>query len=167
MCRKSRTALLPRYLEALQQEIAHYRRHPFFAGKTLTSIYWGGGTPSLIPPEQIHALLGEIRSGWEITPSAEITLEANPGALDCAHLAGYRQAGINRLSLGIQSFHDRELALLTRIHSAAGAMEALTAARAVGFTNLSLDLIFGLPGQYLSDYKASLSQALAFGPEHL
>jgi len=163
----TRTALLPRYLEALQQEIAHYRRHPFFAGKTLTSIYWGGGTPSLIPPEQIHALLGEIRSGWEITPSAEITLEANPGALDCAHLAGYRQAGINRLSLGIQSFHDRELALLTRIHSAAGAMEALTAARAVGFTNLSLDLIFGLPGQYLSDYNASLSQALAFGPEHL
>jgi len=163
----TRTALLPRYLEALQQEIAHYRRHPFFAGKTLTSIYWGGGTPSLIQPEQIRTLLGEIRTGWEISLAAEITLEANPGALDSVHLAGYRQAGINRLSLGIQSFHDRELGLLTRIHSAAGALEALAAARAAGFANLSLDLIFGLPGQSLSDYEASLGQAVACGPEHL
>jgi len=161
------TALLPRYLESLQQEIAYYRRHPAFAGKTLTSIYWGGGTPSLIPPEEIHTLLEQIRSGWALSPAAEITLEANPGALDSAHLAGYRQAGINRLSMGIQSFNDSELALLTRIHSAAEALSALASARAAGFANISLDLIFGLPGQSNSDYEASLRQAIACRPAHL
>ncbi len=163
----TRTRLLPRYLAALQQEIAFYQRSPLFAHRTLASLYWGGGTPSLIPPESLAPLLDTITAAWPLEPEAEITLEANPGALDVHHLAGYRRAGINRLSLGIQSFDDRELHLLTRIHSAAEARTAIIAARAAGFANLSLDFIFGLPGQSTAGYTASLAAALDHHPEHL
>ncbi|HNW60679.1 MAG TPA: radical SAM family heme chaperone HemW [bacterium] len=163
----TRTGLLPRYLAALQQEIAFYQHSRLFAGRTLSSIYWGGGTPSLIAPEALSPLMATITAVWPLLPDAEITLEANPGALDIGHLAGYRRAGINRLSLGIQSFDDRELHLLTRIHSAADARTAIAAARNAGFANLSLDLIFGLPGQSLAGYTDSVNRALASRPEHL
>ncbi|HOT95754.1 MAG TPA: radical SAM family heme chaperone HemW [bacterium] len=163
----TRTHLLPRYLAALQQEIAFYRRSPLFADRFLASLYWGGGTPSLIPPDVLEPLLETLTVAWPPGPDTEITLEANPGALDIRHLAGYRRAGINRLSLGIQSFDDRELQLLTRIHSAAAAHSAITAAREAGFSNLSLDLIFGLPGQSVTTYAASVTAALEYHPEHL
>jgi oxygen-independent coproporphyrinogen-3 oxidase len=163
----TRTGLLPRFITALQQEIAHYQHHPVFAQRTLSSIYWGGGTPSLIPPAQLDLLLKHICSAWPVQIDAEITLEANPGALDTSHLPEYRRAGINRLSLGIQSFLDHELALLTRIHSASEAAAAVGAARTAGFINLGIDLIFGLPGQSPKDYEFSLRQALASKPTHL
>ena len=163
----TRTSLLPRYLMAMQQEIAYYQRLPAFAGRSLSSLYLGGGTPSLLQPLQMENLLDSVRAAWPLLPTAEITLEANPGALDIRHLSAFHRAGINRLSLGVQSFHDHELQRLTRIHTATEAAAAIKAARENGFDNLNLDLIFGLPGQSLQDYLFSLQKALDSKPEHL
>lgn len=163
----TRRDLLPRYLKALQQEVVHYAASPLFSGQSLSTIYWGGGTPSLLPPDDLQRLMRQITAAWPLSGEAEITLEANPGALDSSHLPGYRTAGINRLSLGIQSFDDRELALLSRIHNAADAEAAFAAARRAGFEDLSLDLIFALPGQSLATWHHSLQRALDLGPEHL
>lgn len=163
----TRRDLLPRYLTALQREIAHYAASPHFSGQTLATLYWGGGTPSLLPPADLQRLMQQITAAWPLAEAAEITLEANPGALDSSHLPGYRAAGINRLSIGVQSFDDRELALLSRVHDAAEARAALAAARRAGFENLSLDLIFALPGQSLASWQRSLQLALDLGPEHL
>jgi putative oxygen-independent coproporphyrinogen III oxidase len=131
------------------------------------SVYIGGGTPTVLPVPLLIQLLAACQAHFDLAPSAEITVEANPGTVDPGVLQNLRVAGVNRLSLGIQSFSDPELRLLGRIHSADQSRQAVATARQAGFENLSLDLIYNLPGQSLSDWSFSLEQALQRTPEHL
>lgn len=154
---------LPEYVAAIIREIQ------FFSGmdSKAESIYFGGGTPSLLSTGQIEELLHAIDISIGIDSNAEITLEANPGTVNHKKLKALRSVGINRLSLGIQSFYDRDLLMLGRIHNAEQAMSTVTEAREAGFDNLSLDLIFGLPGQSLNDWETNLRKASEMGVEHL
>jgi len=136
-------------------------------GRTVDSVFIGGGTPSLISPPTLDRLLGEIRARLPLKPGAEITLEANPGTVDQARFAGYRDAGINRLSLGIQSFQPSLLENIGRIHNDSEAVAAFEAARLAGFDNINVDLMFGLPGQDIAMAIADLRIATALAPEHL
>jgi oxygen-independent coproporphyrinogen-3 oxidase len=120
-----------------------------------------------MPLAEMTPLMEGLRAAFEVAPDAEVTLEANPGSLDEAYLRGLRALGFNRLSIGVQSFHDDELRALDRLHSAADARAACGAARAAGFDNVNLDLIFGLPEQPIARWQRSLEEALAFAPEHL
>jgi oxygen-independent coproporphyrinogen-3 oxidase len=131
------------------------------------TVFFGGGTPSLLSPDQVETILSCLEDRLGIRPDAEITLEANPGTADQERFRIYRTLGITRLSLGIQSFRDEELRLLGRIHASAASLAAMEAARDAGFDNLSLDLIYALPGQSLADWEASLEAALTFRPEHV
>lgn len=133
----------------------------------MSSIYFGGGTPSLLSAGQIAGILTTVRTAFAVAGEAEITIEANPGTVDRAYLSALRAMGINRLSLGVQSLDDHELALLGRIHTATGAREAVRLARDAGFDNINLDLIYGLPGQTLSAWRNTLRRAIEMGPEHL
>jgi len=138
-----------------------------YSGGPLTSVYLGGGTPSLLTPHQVQRLLERSKLLWGHQPTCEITLEANPGTVTPDSLAGFRQAGVNRLSLGIQSLNDSTLQLLGRPHSAAQAREAYAEARRAGLNNISLDLICGLPHQSTEDWQHQLQQIIALSPEHL
>ena len=131
------------------------------------TIFFGGGTPSLLKVEWIEALIDCVRSEYGLADKAEISLEANPGTLSPEYIARLLEAGVNRLSIGVQSFIKRDLALLGRIHNPFQASDAILSARRVGFTNISLDLIFGIPGQSLADWQANLQQAVALRPDHL
>ena len=131
------------------------------------AIFFGGGTPSLFSGDAIARILDALRQRLSITPDTEITLEANPGTADAAHFAGYRQAGVNRLSIGVQSFDDKQLRKLGRIHSARSALEAYALARDAGFDNINLDLMHGLPDQRFEHAMSDLEQALALSPEHI
>lgn len=131
------------------------------------SIYFGGGTPSLIKPEEVKGLLEEIEQLTGINSSAEITLEANPGTVSRERLKAVQEAGVNRLSLGIQSFCDSDLQVLGRIHSAGQAWDSIRDAQQAGFDNISLDFIFGLPGQTLNTWQQNLEEAAASGVQHL
>ena len=131
------------------------------------TIFFGGGTPSLLSVKQIENLLNSIQQTFGIETGAEITLEANPGTVTLERLRGYRQAGINRLSLGIQSLNDQNLNQLGRIHNANQVQESIAAARSAGFDNLSLDLMFALPDQNLSALELEISALLQFNPEHI
>jgi len=133
----------------------------------LESIYFGGGTPSLLEPQQIEELLHLAEKLFGMAADAEVTLEANPGTVDFQRLSGFRQAGITRLSLGIQSFDDHMLKELGRIHTAQEAREAFAAARQAGFDNIGIDLIHALPGQTAALWQRELQQALQLAPEHL
>jgi len=133
----------------------------------LKTIFFGGGTPSLLPPAKVDAILKVADELFGIAADAEISLEANPGTVSAATLAGYRAAGVNRLSLGIQSLQPNNLQLLGRIHSAADARQAAHLARSAGFSNLSLDLMFALPGQNLDDLHREIDELLALQPGHL
>lgn len=134
---------------------------------TVRTVFFGGGTPSLTAIEDMRAFTDRIRERYHVAPDAEWSLEANPGELTREHLEGLRATGINRLSIGIQSLHDDELAMLERGHSAARAIEAITAAREAGFDNLNMDLIFGLIGQPLARWQDTLERAIELAPEHL
>jgi oxygen-independent coproporphyrinogen-3 oxidase len=153
-----------RYVAALLGELA--ARAPRFAGLALDTIYLGGGTPALLRPEAVARLVAGLRGAFGGRPR-EVTLEANPSTLERERLAGFRAAGVDRLSLGVQSFDDVTLRRLGRAHRAEEAHRTLAAARAAGFTNLSLDLIEGAPGQTPADVERDLDAALAFAPEHL
>ncbi len=131
------------------------------------TVFFGGGTPSLFRPESFARLLELLRASGRLAPAAEVTLEANPGAAEVARFAGYREAGINRLSLGAQSFDDRALARLGRIHDGAATRAAVAMARAAGFDNINLDLMFGLPGQSRAQALRDLEIAMDLGPEHI
>jgi len=131
------------------------------------TLYLGGGTPSLLTADQLAVLLENLQEHFAFSPDTEITLEANPDDLTVQILKGYRELGINRLSLGVQSFDNRELAFLGRRHDAAQALRALAWAREAGFANLGLDLIYGLPGQSVEQWQRNLETALNFCPEHL
>ena len=148
-------------LSDLEQEL------PSVWGRPVVSVFLGGGTPSLFSPEAVEALISGIRARLPLVADVEITLEANPGTVDAARFHGYRQAGVNRLSLGIQSLDDRALRAIGRIHDAAQARAAVEAARKAGFDNLNLDLMFGLPGQDRAGGLRDLTEAIALGPEHL
>ena len=131
------------------------------------TIFFGGGTPSLLSAKQIEKILNRIHQTFGIKSAAEITLEANPGTINLQKLQGYRQAGINRLSLGIQSLNDQNLQFLGRIHSAKQAQESIVTARTAGFGNLNLDLIFALSSQSLTQLEQEISALLNFNPEHI
>jgi oxygen-independent coproporphyrinogen-3 oxidase len=154
-------ALKRRYVEALIREI-HGAVEPIAAD----TIFFGGGTPSLLEPEEVEAIIRACRDSFDLAPGAEITLEANPETVTAERLAGFRAAGINRLSFGVQSFRDEELTRLSRLHSASRAAEAFTAARAEGFDNISLDLMMWLPQQSVSHWLESIDALIALGPDH-
>ena len=139
--------------------------------RPIYSIFIGGGTPSLFSARAFDTLLHHIastqRAGWLESPELEITLEANPGTLEAGRFAEFRATGINRLSLGVQSFADAQLTRLGRIHDGAQARRAIDSARAAGFDNFNLDLMHGLPEQSLKDALADLESALSFEPPHL
>jgi oxygen-independent coproporphyrinogen-3 oxidase len=135
--------------------------------KAVATIYFGGGTPSLLPPAAVASIIGEVDRRCGIHPDAEITLEANPGTVTQSSLEGYLAGGVNRLSIGVQSLDDRELAFLGRIHSAGEASAAFGAARAAGFTNIGIDLMHSLPGQTLEGWRRTLETAIAMRPEHI
>ena len=135
-------------------------------GRRIASVFIGGGTPSLFSPDSIDALLCGVRARLQVEPEAEITLEANPGTVEAARFRGFRGAGVNRISLGIQSFDDRMLAALGRIHSAVEARRAVDAALA-SFDNVNLDLMYGLPSQTAAMAAADLEQAIACGVPHV
>jgi len=134
---------------------------------SLASIFFGGGTPSLLEPDQVATLLTAIDRRYGFAGDIEITLEGNPDSLDAAKLAGYRATGVNRLSIGLQSLDDHQLLTLGRRHDAASGLRTVVAAREAGFTNLSCDLMFHLPGQSLSELEADLGRLLELAPEHL
>ena len=153
------------YVAALLRELD--LRKGDFAGLALASIYLGGGTPALLRPESLARLVAAVRAAFQAAGEPEVTLEANPSTLERARLPGFREAGVNRLSLGIQSFDDGVLKRLGRAHRAPEGRAAVRAARAAGFANLSLDLIFAVPGQGLAILEADLDEVAAIGPEHL
>jgi oxygen-independent coproporphyrinogen-3 oxidase len=153
------------FLSALRGEIALYA--PYAAQESFGTLFFGGGTPSLLTPEQIASILMQLSRTFRIEEGAERTLEANPGTVDEGTLRGYREAGINRISFGVQSFRDEELRFLTRIHTADEAVKGLEAARSAGFTNVNLDLIFALPGQGLREWQDNLRRAIELAPEHI
>jgi oxygen-independent coproporphyrinogen III oxidase len=158
-------ALKARYVDALCVEIARAGR-PGEAGGADT-IYFGGGTPSLLEPDEIARVIAACRASFDVTADAEITIEANPETVTEARLAAFRAAGVNRLSFGVQSFRDDELRRLSRLHSADRARKALAEARAAMFDNVSLDLMMWLPQQRLDDWLQSVDAAIALAPEHL
>jgi oxygen-independent coproporphyrinogen-3 oxidase len=153
-----------RYGAALLAELAG--RVPAFAGRTLETVYFGGGTPALLAPASIERLLAAVRAAFAGEPG-EVTLEANPSTLEADRLAAFRAAGVDRLSLGVQSFDDTTLRRLGRAHRASESHAVLAAARAAGFARLSLDLIVGAPGQSLADVEHDLAAAVAAEPEHV
>ncbi len=140
---------------------------PLLKDRELISIFIGGGTPSLLSGEAINRLLRGIQSRLVFAPDIEITIEANPGAVDQGHFARYRQAGVNRLSIGAQSFDQEQLQALGRIHGPEEIVAAVETARAAGFTNLNLDIMYGLPDQDLDGALADVAQAISIGPEHI
>ena len=157
--------LIPDYVEALAEELRLWAAA--LGSPHIQSIFFGGGTPSYVPPEDIGWLLDTARSGFAVAEEAEVTLESNPGDVTAERLATWRKSGVNRLSIGVQSLDDGLLQLLGRRHSAKEATEAFHHARAAGFDNVNLDLMYGLPHQNLEQWRQTLEQTLALHPEHL
>ncbi|NLM38292.1 MAG: radical SAM family heme chaperone HemW [Firmicutes bacterium] len=158
-----RTGDYHRYLEALKQELRQ-RWNPQWQ---VATIYIGGGTPTVLPPSALAGLLRVIKTVARVEPQAEVTVEANPGTVDGPGLARLRAAGVNRLSLGAQSGADRFLKVLGRIHTTADVENTVALARRAGFANINLDLIYGLPGETLDDWRQTLRWAIALAPDHL
>ena len=154
------------YVAAVEREMA-LRRESLAADVSAPTLYFGGGTPSLLDPSLVTRLIEAAARFYALEAAAEITLEANPGTVTRDKLAGYRAAGVNRLSLGVQSFHDPLLTRLGRIHSAGEALAAFAAARDAGFANIGIDLIHSLPGENLALWLADLARAVALAPEHI
>ncbi|MGE5362584.1 MAG: radical SAM family heme chaperone HemW [Bacteroidota bacterium] len=154
------------YLNALSAEIINYSGI-YSRGRHFSSIFFGGGTPSLMQPDYIHDIISRLRDNFQVDESAEITLETNPGTVDKSKLTAFRQAGINRLSIGIQSFNDEELKFLTRIHSSRTAIETVMSAAEAGFDNINIDLMFNLPGQTRDVWINNMRQAAALPATHI
>ena len=154
-----------RYVDTLLRDLE--LEVPLAGAREIDSIFIGGGTPSLFAPESVERLLSGVGERIGVRPDAEITLEANPGAADAAAFGGFRQAGINRLSIGVQSFSDAALAALGRIHCGHEAVDAFRAAVEQGFVNINLDLMFGLPGQSGGNAEADVQQAISIAPAQI
>ncbi|MDY6834762.1 MAG: radical SAM family heme chaperone HemW [Chloroflexota bacterium] len=150
------------YLQAMNREV-ELRTN----GEQVRSIYLGGGTPSLLSPWQIYDVLDIIQSSFLVIHGAEVTLEANPGTIDRHYLEEIRKLGINRLSLGVQSLDDDTLSILGRIHTVVEARDAIEFARDVGFTNVNVDLIYGVPGQSLDNWNWVIEDTIALEPDHI
>lgn len=157
--------LLPSYLEALAREVQAWGE--WLGRPRVRTVFLGGGTPSLLTPGQMGALLEAVARAFSLEAGAEVTVEANPDDASPDRFRGYRRAGVNRLSLGVQSLDDSLLALLGRRHSARQAVSAYWQAREAGFDNVNLDLMFGLPHQSMAQWEATLEGAVALAPEHL
>ena len=161
------------YVDALVAEMGLWSG--FARGRRVPTVFFGGGTPSLLPVEELERVMSAMGDRFEVDAGAEVTLEANPGTVDLEYLRRLLALGVNRLSLGVQSFHDDELAALDRIHSAAEAEEAYRRAREAGFGRINLDLIYGLPEQPFDSaqdrpmerWQASLERAVDLGPDHM
>ena len=153
------------YVSALLSEIEHYA--PQLAGKTVPTVFCGGGTPTLLPPASLDKILGKVKDHYNLSRDCEITIEANPATVKQETLEQIRLSGFNRISIGVQSFDADELKLLERVHSVKDIHTTLHRARLAGFGNLSLDLMFGLPGQSPEKWKSHLRQALEKKPDHI
>ena len=154
------------YVDALLRDLAQ-ELSGSAAGRRLETIFIGGGPPSLFSGQAVARLLEGVRAQAELVPGAEVTLEANPGTADAASFAGYRAAGVNRLSIGAQSLEAEQLVRLGRIHGPGDVRVAVQSARAAGFENLNLDLMYALPGQGLGDAARDLEAVIALEPEHV
>jgi oxygen-independent coproporphyrinogen-3 oxidase len=157
------SGLAERYVRALLQEI----HSSIVTGACVDTIYFGGGTPSLLDPSQLERILRQLSEQFEVKAAAEVTLEINPGSITVDKLRDFRGLGVNRASFGAQTFDDRELARLGRSHTAADARRTFADLRAAGFDNISFDLIAGLPGQTLDGWQRNVDEALELKPEHL
>ncbi len=155
------------YTDTVLRELERYGTESDWMGRQVQTIFFGGGTPSIFKPASIGKLLAWIAATFPIEADCEITLEANPGTVDRENFFGYRDAGVNRISLGVQSFQPRILQFLGRAHSAQEAKLALQVVKQVGFDNFNLDLIYANPGQTLAELEADLEVALEFQPPHL
>lgn len=155
--------LIPRWFESLKKEILLYRG----VFESFDTVYLGGGTPSILETSAIEEILDHIKINFNLREDAEITIEANPGDLDPEKITGLKYVGINRINIGIQSFNDHELYFLGRRHRAVDSGRVLNDLKNAGFNNIGIDLIYGLRGQTLEDWKATLERALFFKPEHI
>jgi oxygen-independent coproporphyrinogen-3 oxidase len=153
-----------RFAAAFAREIAATAAR--VPGRTVTSIFFGGGTPSLMEPKTVGAILDAVAANWSVAPDAEVTLEANPSSVEAARFRGYRAAGVNRVSLGVQSLDDPALKFLGRLHDARQALAAVELARAT-FPRLSFDLIYARPGQTPAAWRDELGRALTLAADHL
>jgi oxygen-independent coproporphyrinogen-3 oxidase len=157
--------MIPSYAGTLVKDAGLWK--DAVGARTVETVFFGGGTPSLAPLDDMARMLDGLRETFSIAPDAEISLEANPGSLGVDYLRGLRSIGFNRLSIGVQSFDDEELVSLDRIHTADDARAAYAAAREAAFDNVNLDLIYGLPEQPLSSWRRNLDEAIALRPDHL
>lgn len=157
--------LIAPVLDAIAKE-AIIRKNEL-AGETIHTVYFGGGTPSILPVEKLQELMDVLGQNYEISPDAEVTLEANPDDLTFEKLRELKSIGINRLSIGIQSFNDTYLQWMNRAHNAAESLQCVSLAHEVGFKNISIDLIYGLPGLTTADWEAELDRAVALGTDHI
>ncbi|MCR4437749.1 MAG: radical SAM family heme chaperone HemW [bacterium] len=162
-----RTEEAEHFLAALQREMRLWAKQGPLAGTPFTTLYIGGGTPSLLTPAQLSTIFSAVDSLFRLHSGAEVTLEANPATLSASQLCALRTVGVNRLSLGVQSLHEGELHTLGRLHTAAEAERTFRQAREAGFDNLSVDLIFGIPGQTTASWEATLRKVIDWSPEHL
>lgn len=154
-----------RYLDALLLDLEFERQRAH--GRKLISVFLGGGTPSLFTPQQIERLLDAVRAGFKLADDAEVTMEANPGTIECGDPAGYRAAGVNRLSVGAQSFNADALAVLGRIHSVADIERSIADARAAGFDNINIDLMYALSRQTVAAALSDIDRAASLEPAHI
>lgn len=156
-----------RYVAALLREMEVAAADRSWRGGRLRTVFLGGGTPSLFAPDSIHAILAGARRLWHLEDDAEVTMEANPGTVDAVKLADFAAAGINRLSFGIQSFQQKFLDLLGRIHDGAAAIRAVADARAATLENVNVDLMFAVPGQTVGEWESDLRTAIDLGTTHV
>ena len=154
------------FLQSLKKEIKYYAEN-YSSNRIITSIFFGGGTPSLMQPEYLEEIISSIAENYTVSTEAEITMETNPGTVDKDKLQKFRSSGINRISIGVQSFNDDELKFLTRVHNSNTAVETLHIASEVGFENISLDLIFNLPKQTKQIWLSNLKQAIQLPIKHI
>lgn len=158
---------MERYVVALEEEIRAYGNDKLSGHSVITTIFIGGGTPSILKGEQIERIMSAVRGTFRVTENAEVTIEANPGTIRKWKLASYRNAGINRISLGLQSTDNSALKLLGRIHTYEEFLESYQMARECGFDNINVDLISAIPKQSLCDWKRDLRKIVALKPEHI
>ena len=154
------------FLKSVKKEINYYS-NMYSEGRELISIYFGGGTPSLMEPDYIREIIDTIKEKFNVAENSEITLETNPGTVSLEKLKKFQEAGINRLSIGIQSFENEDLKFLTRIHNSETAIKTVNDAVTAGFENISLDLIFNLPNQTKKKWKENLKQAIDLPIKHI
>lgn len=152
-------------INCLRKEIS--ARVSYLNQQEIETIYFGGGTPSILSPEEIESIILQIHSLFFVTPNAEITLEANPDDISESHLLAWKKSGINRLSIGLQSFREEDLKWMNRAHTSEEALNCVDLAKKAGFENISIDLIYGLPNFTLEDWKKNIQTVLDFGIQHI